>query len=75
MLTSGCMALAIAGMVACFCGDGKTTSLTCSDVYIQGLETCKEQSARLGVVSSSTSAIATTIITRPVDPHVGNPQP
>jgi hypothetical protein len=67
MFSTGCMSLAIAGLVACYSGDGKTFALTCSDAYIPGLETCKEQFARLGlpVTSSTSSTILPVIIPQP----------
>lgn len=54
-MMSGCIALALAGASACFTGDGKQAQLTCSDVEIMGIETCKDQFKRLGGVASTSS--------------------
>jgi hypothetical protein len=66
MFSSGCFALAVASMTACYSGNGQNFTLTCSDVQIQGLETCKDQMKRLGAAPMSTTSA--TIITTPGRP-------
>jgi hypothetical protein len=63
-MMTGCVALLVGQL--CFMQD----KITCSDVEIQGIETCKAQFQRLGVATSSTTAA--TWVTIPPDPHVGN---
>lgn len=65
MFSFGCLALAIAGMTVCYSGDMQgNIKLTCSDVSIQGMETCKDQMARIGINMSSTSMVTTVIVPR-----------
>ena len=65
MLTSGCLALMAAGMVACFSGGVQgDIKMTCSDAFIQGLPTCKELMAKTlpGVATTSTGTYVTTMV-------------
>ena len=58
MFWIGCFALSVAGMTACYSGDAQQNyRLTCSDVKIGSLETCREQSARAGFSASSTGSV------------------
>ena len=50
MFPAGCLALALAGAVACFIGqDDGSIKMTCSDLPIPNIESCKEQFANFDI--------------------------
>ena len=66
MILTGCFALAIATMQACYSTntDGKAI-LSCSDALIEGIPTCEEYRRRLGFDNPPKSS-SSVILTFPV---------
>jgi hypothetical protein len=57
MLQAGCVALMMSGSSLCFSSNGTKSEITCSDIQIQGIESCKDQMRRVGVATSSTLTV------------------
>jgi hypothetical protein len=67
MILTGCFALAVATMQACYSTDaGGVAKLSCSDMVIEGTPTCEEYRKQLGFNPNTPKSTNSVILTFPV---------